>query len=267
MSKYKLTYYGPDDTCEPIVEMTDEEAIILRRILTDANKQVENSYVGIVEVGEKNTEKESNKIVVASYEYEHNDGDQIWSDTTTYYQKNDGTYEKESRNGYYGKSHISSITLEEIVSKMDEIKQEVAKKQKAINIHGYNSPFTRGGYSIIKNLSSDQKIQEKTQEKIGVKYIKEYTINIAALFGVLTGFDSEAEYVSLEYEGYIQKETDGDNEWFDLKTDNGTPCMDGETCKLLEETEDYVVLQEETEQIPFKLSRKEFEIAATLNVA
>ena len=97
--------------------------------------------------------------------------------------------------------------------------------------------------------------------------MKEYTINTATLFDVLTGFDKEEEYVPLEYEGYVEKETDGDKEWFDLKTDNGTPCMDGETCELLEETEDYVILQENTEQIPFKLSRKEFEIAATLCVA
>ena len=26
------------------------------------------------------------KVVVASFEYEHDDGDQIWSDVTTYYQ-------------------------------------------------------------------------------------------------------------------------------------------------------------------------------------
>lgn len=93
--------------------------------------------------------------------------------------------------------------------------------------------------------------------------MKKYIINTATLFNVLTGFDNEEEYVPLEHEGYIQKETDGDKEWFDLKTDNGTPCMDGETCELIEETENYVVLQEEDEQIPFKLSKKEFEIAAT----
>ena len=97
--------------------------------------------------------------------------------------------------------------------------------------------------------------------------MKEYTVSTATLFNTLTGFVNEEKYVPLEYGGYIQKETDGDKEWFDLKTDNGTPCMDGETCELIEETENYVVLQEEDEQIPFKLSRKEFEIAATLCVA
>ena len=97
--------------------------------------------------------------------------------------------------------------------------------------------------------------------------MKKYTINTAALFDVLAGFNKEEEYVPLKYGGYIQKETDGDKEYYDLKTGNGTPCMDGETCEVLEETENYVVLQEEDEQIPFKLSRKEFEIASTLCVA
>lgn len=96
--------------------------------------------------------------------------------------------------------------------------------------------------------------------------MKKYTISTSTLFNTLTGTgsDHEDEYVRLEYGGYIKKEADEDREWFDLKTAIGTPCMDGETCVLLEETEDYVLLQEETERIPFKLSKKEFEIAATL---
>lgn len=53
MSKYRLNYYGTDGGNYAIVEMTDEEAEILKRILTAANEQVENSYVGIIEVGEK----------------------------------------------------------------------------------------------------------------------------------------------------------------------------------------------------------------------
>lgn len=91
---------------------------------------------------------------------------------------------------------------------------------------------------------------------------KEVTICLETLFNRLTGHDAEEDYVPTEY-GYIQKETDEDKEWFDLKTDAGTPCMDGETCEVLEETEQYVLLQELDEQIPFKLSREEFEIAAS----
>lgn len=94
--------------------------------------------------------------------------------------------------------------------------------------------------------------------------MKKYTINTATLFDTLTGFDNEEEYVPLEYGGYIQKETNGNKEWFDLKTDDGTLCMDGENCELLEETKEYVILQEENKKIPFKLSKKEFGIAAIL---
>ena len=89
---------------------------------------------------------------------------------------------------------------------------------------------------------------------------KEVTICLEALFNRLTGHDTEQDYVSTEY-GHIQKETDEGKEWFDLKTDDGTPCMDGETCEIIEETEQYILLQEIDEQIPFKLSREEFEIA------
>lgn len=91
-------------------------------------------------------------FVIAAYEFEHNDGDQIWSDTTTYYQKNDGTYEKEYKDGYYGETHISSVTLEEIKGKMKDIEHEVKKKQEAISIYGSCHPFTRGGYSITQNI-------------------------------------------------------------------------------------------------------------------
>ena len=39
--------------------------------------------------------------------------------------------------------------------------------------------------------------------------------------------------------------------------------MDGETCEIIEETDKYFLLQEITEQIPFKLSKEEFNIAGT----
>lgn len=111
-----------------------------------------------------------------------------------------------------------------------------------------------------------QYLPQNYRKTTGGNKMKKYTISTSTLFNTLTGTgsDHEDEYVRLEYGGYIKKEADEDREWFDLKTAIGTPCMDGETCVLLEETEDYVLLQEETERIPFKLSKKEFEIAATL---
>ena len=89
----------------------------------------------------------------------------------------------------------------------------------------------------------------------------EYTICLQSIFDALTEYDPEEDYVPLEVEGYIQKETDGDRVYYDLKTDNGTPCMDGETCQVMDITPDYVVLMEEDTRIPFKLSRKEFDLA------
>lgn len=70
------------------------------------------------------------------------------------------------------------------------------------------------------------------------------------------------EIIKTKY-GYIEMEIDDDKKYFDFKNEMGTPCMDGETCDLLEENNDYVALQEETEGIPFKLSKNEFKIAVT----
>lgn len=101
------------------------------------------------------TKQNLDKTVIASFEFEHNDGDQIWSDITTYYQKKDGAYEKEYIDGYYGESYTSPITLDEIISRMKEVEHEVRKKQETISIYGINNPITRGGYSIAKNLDGD----------------------------------------------------------------------------------------------------------------
>lgn len=89
---------------------------------------------------------------------------------------------------------------------------------------------------------------------------KKVTVCLEALFNKLTGYNTEEDFVLTEY-GYIQKETNEEKEWFDFKTDESTPCMDGETCEIIEETEQYILLQEISEQIPFRLSRKEFEIS------
>lgn len=93
---------------------------------------------------------------------------------------------------------------------------------------------------------------------------KKVTMCLELLFKKLSESD-EDESVSTEY-GDIQKEVDGENEYFDFRSDSlpykGIACMDGETCEVIEETEQYVVLQEPDEQIPFKLSREEFDIAA-----
>lgn len=88
---------------------------------------------------------------IASYSYEHNDGDQIWEDITTFYEKEDGTYLMNYRDGYYGDEHISEITYDEIINKMTKAQDAVAKKREMIAIYGH-SPRTRGGYEIYMDL-------------------------------------------------------------------------------------------------------------------
>lgn len=104
------------------------------------------------------------RIVVASFKYEHDDGDQSWSYTTTYYKNADGTFEKKYEDGYYGETSITSVTEEEIINEMRKIKQEVQKevqkRKEAIAMFGHTCSSARSGYAIIKDL------QQKTEQII-----------------------------------------------------------------------------------------------------
>ena len=103
----------------------------------------------------------------------------------------------------------------------------------------------------------------KTETETKSKRIcgKRFSICLSGLFAVLTGFDDEEEYVPTKY-GYIQKETAGENEWYDFKTEEDVSCMSEEICEVLDTTPDYVLLQELNTKVPFKLSHNEFNIAA-----
>lgn len=86
----------------------------------------------------------------------------------------------------------------------------------------------------------------------------EVTISLETLFNKLAKQQEEA--VSLTY-GELVKTVEDNTSYFDLKTAKGTPCMDGETCEILESNDEYVELQEIDEHIPFKLSKEEYTIA------
>ena len=86
---------------------------------------------------------------VASFEYEY--------DVTTYYKNTDGTIEKKYKEGYYGNTSIVSVTEEEIINKMNEIRLKVQKRKEERALYGYSHPFTRSGYTITKDL--EQKIE------------------------------------------------------------------------------------------------------------
>lgn len=115
--------------------------------------------------GAKNKIKQNNlRKVIAAYSYEHNDGDQIWEDQTTYYQLSNGTFQKEYCEGYYGKTNISSVKFDEIADRMNCIEKEVQRKNKAIKIYGTEHPATRGGYTITVPL---QKCKDAVAHKSG----------------------------------------------------------------------------------------------------
>ena len=86
--------------------------------------------------------KDTSKDVVAEFCYEHNDGDQCWSDFTTFYKTEDGKYIKEYEDGYYGNKTVSETSYEDIVKKMEEVSKKAEEKH------------TRGGYSVMKNFEN-----------------------------------------------------------------------------------------------------------------
>lgn len=116
--------------------------------------------------------KEGSKKVVAQYRYEHNDGDQIWEDRTTFYKRNDGTFQGKYFDGYYGKINIFPVTYDKIVEKMRDVEKQAERRKEAIEMYGYNNVFTRNGYTIdvpfqkeevemkesIENLNEDMEI-------------------------------------------------------------------------------------------------------------
>lgn len=96
-----------------------------------------------------------------------------------------------------------------------------------------------------------------------MKLKKIVTVSLKDLFKKLSGNAPDEDCVSTEY-GCIRKSVEDGYTYYDFKNDdNNTPCMDGESCEVMMETEKYVELREMDEKIPFKLSKEEFETAAT----
>ena len=94
---------------------------------------------------------------------------------------------------------------------------------------------------------------------------KEVTLCLEDLFDHLVNhpaINKGDDHVRLTYGGVLQIKTNGDQRCYALKTKTGISCIDGDVCKIIEEKEDYILLQEIYTQLPFKLSRKEYMIAS-----
>lgn len=125
--------------------------------------------------------------------------------------------------------------------------------------HGYGIDSVQNMVDTIMDICRDYKVKFELRESVSVSP-ERVVICLEELFNHLAENEDD-DRVSLTY-GFLQKETDGDHSWFDLKTEIGTPCMDGEVCEIIEEKDDYIVLQELCEKLPFRLSQKEYMIAA-----
>ena len=100
---------------------------------------------------------------IAAYIYEHNDGDQIWEDTTEFYADEHGNYVKQNADGWTQKKKIVSITYDEIIKDMEKVQSEV-EEQRRIRENGGDY---RGGYQITFNeLENNSKEQSQNKSEI-----------------------------------------------------------------------------------------------------
>jgi hypothetical protein len=86
--------------------------------------------------------KEFSEKVIAAFEYEHNDGDQCWSDDTIFYKKSNGKFIECYRDGYTGESSSYEVSYSDIKNRMLDV-QEKAKRR-----------IGRGGYKIKVDLDT-----------------------------------------------------------------------------------------------------------------
>lgn len=115
---------------------------------------------------------------------------------------------------------------------------------------------------------SDREFDKPTEEVRFDKrfYAKLYSIDLETLFKSIEEEKGSSSlendvFVNLTY-GKIRKTIDSNTEYYDFINKFGEiPCMTGETCVILEITEDFVSLMQKSEKLPFRLSKKEFAIA------
>lgn len=91
------------------------------------------------------------------------------------------------------------------------------------------------------------------------------TVFLGELFNHLKECELQDD-VKTKYGRIVYTEEDS-REYYDFHNNIGAvPCMDGETCNILEETDEYVLLDEVDEHIPFYLSKEEFQIATLMDL-
>lgn len=140
---------------------------------------------------------------IAAYIYEHNDGDQIWEDTTEFYADEHGNYVKQNADGWTQKKKIVSITYDEIIKDMEKVQSEV-EEQRRIRENGGDY---RGGYQITFNeLENNSK--EQSQNKSEIISEKLTAEDVKVLQGISISMKQSSRATIYQFECEIKGEKD-----------------------------------------------------------
>lgn len=140
---------------------------------------------------------------IAAYIYEHNDGDQIWEDTTEFYVDEQGNYFKQNEDGWTQKKKIVSITYDEIIKDMEKVQSEV-EEQRRIREKGGDY---RGGYQITFNeLENNSK--EQSQNKSEIISEKLTAEDVKVLQGISISRKQASRTTTYQFECEIKGEKD-----------------------------------------------------------
>lgn len=91
---------------------------------------------------------------VFEYDYEHNDGDQIWDDTRSYkVDTKTGSFVRVSTDGWTGNTTVAKVTVDEFNKDMARVNEEIAR-QDSLRAQGH---YVRGGYSITSKFTDEDK--------------------------------------------------------------------------------------------------------------
>lgn len=125
----------------------------------------------------------------------------------------------------------SAKLLEEIIMKIKNIVWETDGNMEALKSLP-TSVYVPEGMIDVEEISDWLSYTyEFIPNGFEIESFGEVTVSLETLFNKLAKQQEEA--VSLTY-GKLVKTMEDNTSYFDLKTSKGTPCMDGETCIILE---------------------------------
>ena len=107
--------------------------------------------------------------MIAAFEYEYNDGDQSWTNSTEFFRNSNGTFVEQYTDGYNSSTTTRVVTLPEIEATMEEVQEKVYKRVSNAQKYGWQHPFTRSGYKISVPLNKE--ILETKEFHVSEKFL------------------------------------------------------------------------------------------------